>query len=380
MKVLIVVTHLLGTGHLSRAVTLARAFMDAGHDVTVISGGEPVPHIKMDGIRLIQLPSVRSDGTNFSRLLDKDGHDVSPVHMAKRQTVMTDYLKDWAPDVLITELFPFGRRNLATEFETLLQTAKGLVRPPPVLSSIRDILAPPSKPAKAERADDLIDTYYNGVLVHADPALIQLSDSWPVSDRLADKLIYTGFVAPTAPECPPQTEGTGDVLVSAGGGSVGQTIFRNAIAAAALTRGLKWRVLVGGSDAAVVMANLGKEVSSENVIIERTRPDFRQLLLSAGASVSMIGYNTAMDLLQTGVPSVVIPFDAGNEVEQTLRATALSRTDGFSVIKNSDLTPERLAQAVMHAITGNRRATTGFAMTGAAQTVDIVENMVGSKW
>ncbi|MFC6588488.1 hypothetical protein ACFQDZ_15780 [Sulfitobacter pacificus] len=39
MKVMIVVTHLLGTGHLTRAVTLAQAFQEAGHRPIVISGG-----------------------------------------------------------------------------------------------------------------------------------------------------------------------------------------------------------------------------------------------------------------------------------------------------------------------------------------------------
>ncbi|HBR43215.1 MAG TPA: glycosyltransferase, partial [Sulfitobacter sp.] len=43
MKVSIVVTHLLGTGHLARALTLGRAYGAAGHDVQVVSGGMPAP-------------------------------------------------------------------------------------------------------------------------------------------------------------------------------------------------------------------------------------------------------------------------------------------------------------------------------------------------
>ena len=50
MRVLICVTHLLGTGHLARALTLARAFAEDGHQVAVASGGLPVSHFDTAGI------------------------------------------------------------------------------------------------------------------------------------------------------------------------------------------------------------------------------------------------------------------------------------------------------------------------------------------
>ena len=64
MRVMIVVTHLLGTGHLVRAATLARAFDAARHQVCVVSGGMPVPHLDMDGLNMVQLPALRSDGVD----------------------------------------------------------------------------------------------------------------------------------------------------------------------------------------------------------------------------------------------------------------------------------------------------------------------------
>ena len=56
MKVFIAVTHLLGTGHLARALTLGRAFAGAGHDVLIASGGTPVPQFGTEGLHLAQLP------------------------------------------------------------------------------------------------------------------------------------------------------------------------------------------------------------------------------------------------------------------------------------------------------------------------------------
>lgn len=59
MKILIAVTHLLGTGHLSRALTLGRAFAAAGHRAYIVSGGGSAPHLDHSGVDLIQLPPDR---------------------------------------------------------------------------------------------------------------------------------------------------------------------------------------------------------------------------------------------------------------------------------------------------------------------------------
>ena len=74
MKVMIVVTHLLGSGHLARALTLGRAMQKAGQEVHIVSGGLPAPLLDRGEITLTQLPPVRSDGTDFARLLDAEGN------------------------------------------------------------------------------------------------------------------------------------------------------------------------------------------------------------------------------------------------------------------------------------------------------------------
>lgn len=102
MKALIVVTHLLGTGHLSRALTLGRAFGAAGHDVTIASGGMPAPQLDQSGVTMLQLPPVRSDGTNFTRLLDATGQEVSARTMAARRAGHSDdrSVPVWPPDIV----------------------------------------------------------------------------------------------------------------------------------------------------------------------------------------------------------------------------------------------------------------------------------------
>ncbi|WP_171100627.1 glycosyltransferase family protein [Ruegeria sp. HKCCD7255] len=379
MKVMIVVTHLLGTGHLSRALTLGRSFSEAGHEVFVISGGMPAPQFDTNGLSILNLPPLQSDGVNFTRLLDQSGSEVDKTYLTARQTALVQALHSFAPDLLITELYPFGRRVLADEFLALLSTAEGLTRRPVVLSSIRDILAPPSKPAKVEQTNTVLTRFYDGVLVHSDPEVIRLQSSWPVSPELACKLHYTGFVAPVPAELHPDRVGAGEIVVSAGGGAVGQPIFRAAIEAARKMTIRRWRLLVGGTDGAERRTELSGLAQGAPVIVEPLRPDFRHMLNHAAASVSMCGYNTAMDLLQSGCPAVVVPFDAGNEAEQSLRAQNLSQLDAFEVIPSTQLNGDTLAAALDRVITQGSRPVTAQGFDGARRTVEIATTLVEAR-
>lgn len=367
MRVTIVVTHLLGTGHLSRALTLGRAFLAAGDTVTVISGGTPVPHFDSSGMTLVQLPPLQSDGTDFSNLLTGTGTRADDEYHAMRNASLQEHAERSEPDVLITELFPFGRRSLKSEFQALLEAAAARSSRPLILCSIRDILAPPSKPAKIAFADTCVAQFYDGVLVHSDPDVVPLERSWPVSDLLRAKLHYTGFVAPPAPQMTQAP--SGDVIVSAGGGTVGDSVFAAACAAAARDTARHWRMMVGG-DAARRAA--WADQAPSNMTVEAPRPDFRDVLTGAAASVSMCGYNTALDVLQTGVPAVVIPFDDGGEVEQTLRAEALAALPGIAVIPQAELESDRLAAALAEVTKAQRPQPRTTGMNGAHQTVRIV--------
>ncbi|MEX0328394.1 MAG: glycosyltransferase family protein [Ruegeria sp.] len=379
MKVMIVVTHLLGTGHLSRALTLGRAFTEGGHQVLVVSGGMPAPQLDVKGLTLLGLPPLRSDGTNFTRLLDHDGREARYAYLAERSKELTRAVGQFLPDVLITELFPFGRRILTAEFQAALEAAHALPQRPVILASVRDILAPPSKPAKVTLAEDMVTKYYDGVLVHSDPSVISLTTSWPVSSALEERLYYTGFVAQLAPVPHPHALGAEEILVSAGGGPVGQPIFHAAIEAARKMPNRRWRLLVGGQNTSVRIKELSKLAVDATVVVEPVRPDFRQMLPFAAASVSMCGYNTAMDLLQSGTPAVLVPFDDGNEVEQTLRAQSLVRHSGFRMVESAGLTGDTLNDALNAAIADAPRAPMVKGIDGARTSVEIAETLVEAK-
>ncbi len=379
-RIMIVVTHLLGSGHLARATLLARAFLDAGHDVVLVSGGKPVVHLHQSDVPLVQLPPLASDGTNFRRLLTPDGTEADADYLDARRAILLSTLARFAPDCVITELFPFGRRVLRAEFMALLDAARAMVPRPCLLASIRDILAPPSTPARAAETEAIIAAQYDGVLVHSDPGQTPLEDSWPVTPSLAARLHYTGYIAPPPPRLSPDLPGLGEILVSAGGGDVGAALYEASVGAAALRPDLRWRLLIGGGRAAAEITRLHALVemhpgTAARVTIEPTRPEFRAMLCAAAASVSLCGYNTALDLLSSGTPGVLVPFAAGGEVAQGIRARALSRDPHFALVPAAALGPETLLQALDAVLRAGRFVPERRSLDGAARSVALVREI-----
>ncbi|HEY8565021.1 MAG TPA: glycosyltransferase [Beijerinckiaceae bacterium] len=377
MRVMIVVTHLLGAGHLTRAATLARAFARAGHETVLVSGGIPSALVKTAPARLVQLPPVRSNGTDFKTLLDEAGRPIAPSTLADRKALLLATLEDVKPDVLLTELFPFGRRTLSDEFLALLEAARHGRPRPLVLASVRDILALPSKPDRVEEALTRVQRLYDGVLVHGDATLVPLDLSWPVDDRLRPFLHETGYVDEGG-RPPPGLRRGDEILVSAGSSPTGVTNLEVAVEAARLVPEKPWRLLVPRSIDQGTFRRLAGEAPG-NVSVERTRPDFRTLLAGAAVSVSQVGYNTTVDLLVTGTPAVLIPFETGGETEQRLRAERLAARGLATVLPEAELGPDALARAVTRALERPPTGPSGFAFDGAARSVALTKRLLASK-
>ncbi len=376
MRVLIVVTHLLGAGHLTRAAALARAFSEAGHAVTLVSGGGPLQPAGLDNIAFVQLPPVRIIGTDFKTLLDEDGAPVHNFRLADRRILLLDTLRRFRPDIVITELFPFGRRVLADEFALLLDEAKRQNPRPLVLCSIRDILASPSKPDRIEETHARILASYDAILVHGDPKIVPLEATWPMDERIRPLIRYTGYVDEN-PETLEQGEREG-ILVSGGSSAASLPLYRAALAAAREITDKPWRILIGRGVAEADFLAL-RDNAPSHVTIERARPDFRALLARAELSISQAGYNTAVDLLRSGVRAVLVPFEAGHETEQRLRAERLKALGLAEIVSEAELSPQSLAEAVRHSLSRLKSASPPVELDGARRTVAIAENLTPTR-
>jgi len=343
--VLIAVTHLLGSGHLVRAAHLARALTEGGFTVTLASGGMPLRAMEVEPFAFVQLPPVKVEGVDFRNLLDEHGRPIDPSRRADRQALLAGLATSLRPDVVITEHFPFGRRQLADEFLGLIAAARAAHPQALVLASVRDVLVTP-RPDRIAEAERRLGDLFDGVLVHGDRAFLPLEASWPVSPELARKLIYTGYLAPPSLRADRSNDGAGEILVSGGGSGAALPLFRLCLEAARLSVSpRRWRILVGRSVAEADFAGL-RQSASPNVTVERARPDFPELLADCALSISQAGYNTVLDLVAAGRPAIVLPFDEGAETEQAVRAEAMGRAGLARALRLSDTTPAALAEAI----------------------------------
>lgn len=353
---MVYVQHLLGTGHLKRAVLLADAMGRRGLSVTLVSGGMPVPGLLPAAARWVQLPPVAAADLGFKSLVDAQGCVVDDTFRDARKHTLLDVWRKTDPQLLLIELFPFGRRQMRFELLALLDAARQSTTPPLIVSSVRDVLGGgQGDPQRQQRMLALFDQYFDHVLVHGDPALVPFERSFAHVPELGARLHYTGYVVETAQPAPAGrcdgADGDDEVLVSAGGGAVGHALLETAIRARALTQAAdcRWRVLVGPGMGAPVfreLVALARALHGDGVVVERNRPDFARLLRRCRLSISQAGYNTVLETLQAGTRSVMVPFAAGSETEQTLRADLLAQRGWIDMVPESALTPSVLALAV----------------------------------
>jgi predicted glycosyltransferase len=411
-RILIAVTHLLGIGHLVRARQLAQALAGVGHEVTLASGGMPDGK-GAAGYRFEQLPPVRTQGTDFRNLLDENGEAATPERLAARREQLVALAAGLSPDIVVTEHFPFGRRQLAGEFLALIAAAREVNPRTLVLASIRDVLVAPQRPERLAETGERVATLFDAVLVHGDPRVLPLEASWPVTPEIAGKLVYTGYLAASAqsphPEEPrsgvskddpdgsgaswsilrdaisgemaPQDEGLrngdGTILVSGGGSAAALPLFEMALGAAQLLSRRAFHLLIGRGVAEADFARL-RQSAPDNALVERARPDFTELLAGCALSVSQAGYNTVLDLLQAGRPALLVPFDAGNETEQALRAAALERAGLARVVKLAE-GPQALASAIEAALAQGSPPAARVDLSGAGGTVAAIARLLASR-
>ncbi len=354
-RVLLYVQHLLGTGHLRRAALLADAMTRAGMEVTLVSGGMPVPGLVTNVARFVQLPPVAAADLGFKSLVDAQGAPVQELMKQARRDALLALCQQIQPQAIVIELFPFGRRQMRFELLPLLEAAHQGASRPVIVSSVRDVLGGSRDPERQLRMLAYFDQYFDHVLVHGDPTLLPFDRTFVHADKLGQRLHYTGYVVPSpaAQRAGPDASqrGAGEVIVSAGGGAVGRELLETAIKARGLSAlaGSRWRVLVGpamGATACDELAALARQAGADGIIVEPNRTDFATLLRGCRLSISQAGYNTVMETLQAGARAVMVPFAAGGETEQALRAGILAEKEWIDIVEEPDLTPLNLARAI----------------------------------
>ena len=350
-RVFFYVQHLLGIGHLRRAAVLARALVAGGFDVLLVSGGAPVEGLLLGGVRFHQLPPLRAADDSLRDLARLDGSPLDEAFQRQRIDALLGLLRAEAPDVVLTEQFPFGRTRLRFELLPLLETARGLPKRPLIACSVRDVVRR-AGPARVAETEQILDRSFDAVLIHGDPRLVPFERSFAGWARLKGRAFYTGYVSERDLAHGMQSaEGKDEVVVSVGGGAVGAPLLKAAIAARPQTAlaDRPWRLLLGENLPAQERAVLAGE---KGITVEPARPDFTTVLGNATLSISQAGYNTVIETLRCADRAVLVPFASDRETEQADRAEALAERAMVAVVPPGTLSTQSLADAIGRALAG----------------------------
>lgn len=372
MNIVVYCQHVLGVGHFFRTLEICRAL--GHHRVRLVSGGPPVDAPLPPHVSELRLPELRMDA-GFTGLLAAGGGDTGAVLRERRARLQAFFAAD-PPDLFVIELYPFGRKAFRVEIDPLLEAMMaGRLPACGVVCSVRDILVEKGDPdAYEERVVGTLNRFFDAVLVHADPGLVRLEDTFRRTADIAVPVIYTGFVTPAPP---PRARdriraelglraGERLVVASAGGGSVGMPLLAAAVQAFArpdAPPGTRLAVFTGPFLREEDFGRL-RAAAAPGTQVERFSPEFPALLAAADLSLSMAGYNTTMNLLAARVPALVWPFAQNRE--QRMRAERLAARGALGILSDRDLEPLRLAARIRERLTLPPPTGGGVDLGGAA--------------
>ena len=343
--VLIWVQHLLGTGHLRRSLVIAEALCGLDVPATLVSGGAPVAFPLADGLRFEQLPAISAADQAFSGLVDGTGRPVSDELWQGRRDRLGEIVTEVRPFVLMTEMFPFGRRAFRHEVGALIDHVRNVRPDAKIVCSVRDILVAKGEPERYRWMLDLVRDRYDAILVHGDREFLAFGDTFPFAREIEAKIFYTGYVgAPPPAIVAPNRHG---IIVSVGGGAVGRVLIEAAVAAARMGEMElgPWTIVTGNGMSSEEIEALRAE-APDQVTFERFVHDLPERIAAARLSISRAGYNTVAETLAAGTPMVLVPFETESETEQRTRAAAVER-NGLGIHLPSDhLDAEALLDAV----------------------------------
>jgi predicted glycosyltransferase len=397
--ILIYCQHLLGIGHLMRAAALARSL--SRHRVHLVLGGRVMGKmLASTPFNIYRLPALGCDHAVTHLIPLEPGQSLETVQNKRRKKLLT-LLDTIAPHLAVVEMFPFGRPWFRFELVPILEALhrQGV----PVVCSVRDVLVQKKDPlAYARQVLEDLHRYFRAVLVHSDPVLIRLEETFPAADRIPVPLYYTGYVDGARYEwhsCPghdkkhgqdaraienrePASQGVSrrGLVAWPGSGVLGGPVVEAILEASAqgLLPDLKpVRIYAGHCLDQSARTRLDQMArNTRGIMLKTFTRKLRNHLGRARAAVCMAGYMSAVDIMATHIPAVMIPIEHGGE--QMFRARKLQEAGYARVLPLAALNPHSLAHKVEEALQP-REEPAKVSLDGAPRSAGIIEAIMAGR-
>ena len=377
LRVLFVTNECAGLGHLRRSMTLARAITDLDPQTTalVVTGSAAIGSFDMPPrVDTVKLPvfSRGSDGTMYAGSLGVDLQMIASL----RSEILRTTAQAFDPDVVVVDKTPVG---LCSELIPMLEWlhCQGRAR---IVLGLRNVEDEPAR-VRAAWAEantiEAIERYYDQVVIYGPDNTTGDALSCLGGVQLPVPVAHVGFVgnppAATSPsDLPPDY-----LLVTVGGGSDGHEAI-TAVLDADRHKPLPMPVVVvtGPLMPSPAVAEIAARCDGERIRLFEFRQDMPQVIAGARAVVTMGGYNTVSEVLQSGVPALVVPR-VRPSAEQLIRANDLVAAGLAAMIHPDEITPPLMREAIIATSHRERRPVDHADYCGAERTASLLMSLVG---
>jgi predicted glycosyltransferase len=385
LSVLYFIEPMMGLGSHYWAQTIAKAIVEAYSDIELtVLVDDLVPfEVDHDRVHWVKLPICRNqvtdDGSLAFELIDERGKVVDEVWKRKRADLVFSSFHRSKPNVVLLHNHLSGLewdKLIEFEYQALVEVARSMPWSPPIVATAMDVIDgfEDGCAVRAEEYLQKVKAEVDYILVCGD-SLELFIYSCPPATQFRDKLVLTGYPIDSSPILPlADASPSAEILVAAGGSELGYRLFQTAIAAFEIAHHRNitplinhpWRLLVGPNlkdqmpALQEMAATVAATVGAENQLIVQPAVSSSEYLSRLThhcvVSISQCGQGTFVDLEQSGVPAVVVPYEANGMVqEQVYRSQFLQDAGRGVFLKEQHLTPDSLLAGLRQAISIGRK-------------------------
>jgi predicted glycosyltransferase len=350
----------MGLGHVRRQLAIASAITCLAPDSQVLlatsidevsSLGLPpnVDTLKLPGLR--KLANERYGARRLAMAPEE-------IH-SFRSSLLLAAVKSFRPDLVLVDKHPFGASG---EFRPALEAARSLGAR--TVLGLRDILDDATTVLRqwsADRFQELILENYDRLFIYGDRNIFDPREQYQFSPALAERTRFCGYVVSTSgthwnsgyrpwawvPETARRL-----VVATTGGGEDGFDVMRTFILSCGAA---PWKgIAVAGPllDNKEFLA-LQQLANNNDVTLHRFLPGLSDMFWVVDALVCMGGYNTLVEALSTGLPTVCVPRTQPR-TEQLIRAKAFERLGLLRTIHPDGLAVSRMREEIEAALSRSR--------------------------
>lgn len=376
----------IGLGHMRRNSAIAEGLVKElpGISNLLLVGSSAGVYFNLPpGSDCVKLPSVLKTGSN--QWSPKSLNVPNEVARRIRSRIITETALALEPDVFLVDHVPSG---IWDELVPALKAMRSMAQRPRLVLGLRDILGAPEEICSQWEANgiyDLIDEYYDNILIYGSPDLFPAADHYGLSSRFADRIRYCGFIhfakSDALPACINPDRSKPKVIMTAGGGHDAFPMMQfvlNALLDQRKVPEFDLHVVTGPLMPLECRNNIAALAEKLQAQCINSTPHLQAYLSAADAVITMGGYNTVMEAIATGVPTIVIPR-TGPSAEQRYRAKLF--TD-IGLVRSVDLLDGNSQQLIAElgvALATPRRKTPALRFDGISNAAKTIAALVRNK-